>query len=135
MGVRSTIYSLRGSRRASSGPALARGPDHYTAPADNGPNQQQEAPVSVSLVLWTLAVIALTISLFISMVRLIGGPNTLDRIISLDMLAAIAQGGIGIYIAWTQRHHGRRRARRPRAGGVPRIRCPWPGSASTTPPE
>jgi multicomponent Na+:H+ antiporter subunit F len=58
--------------------------------------------VSVSLVLWTLAVIALTISLFISMVRLIGGPNTLDRIISLDMLAAIAQGGIGIYIAWTK---------------------------------
>lgn len=58
--------------------------------------------MSVSLVLWTLAVIALTISLFISMVRLIGGPNTLDRIISLDMLAAIAQGGIGIYIAWTK---------------------------------
>lgn len=58
--------------------------------------------MSISLVLWTLAVIALTISLFVSMVRLVGGPNTLDRIISLDMLAAIAQGGIGVYIAWTK---------------------------------
>lgn len=58
--------------------------------------------MSISLVLWTLAVIALTVSLFVSMVRLVGGPNTLDRIISLDMLAAIAQGGIGVYIAWTK---------------------------------
>jgi len=58
--------------------------------------------VSISLVLWTLAVIAMTISFFIAIIRLVGGPNTLDRLISLDMLAAIAQGGLGIYIAWTK---------------------------------
>lgn len=58
--------------------------------------------MSVSLVLWCLAVIALTAALFASMIRLVGGPNTLDRIISLDMLAAIAQCGLGVYIAWTK---------------------------------
>lgn len=58
--------------------------------------------MSISLVLWCLAVIALTAALFAAMVRLVGGPNTLDRIISLDMLAAIAQCGLGVYIAWTK---------------------------------
>lgn len=58
--------------------------------------------MSISLVLWTLAVIALVISLFVAMVRLVGGPNTLDRMISLDMVAAVAQGGLGVYIAWTK---------------------------------
>ena len=58
--------------------------------------------MSFTLVLWILAVIALSIALFIAMIRLVGGPSTLDRMISLDMLAAIAQGGIGIYLAWTK---------------------------------
>lgn len=57
--------------------------------------------MTVTLLLWSGAVLALTISMFLAMIRLIGGPNTLDRLISLDMLAAIAQGGLGIYIAWT----------------------------------
>ena len=58
--------------------------------------------MSFTLVLWTLTVIALTAALFVTMVRLVGGPNTLDRMISLDMLAAVAQGGLGVYIAWTK---------------------------------
>ena len=58
--------------------------------------------MSFTLVLWILAVIALSIALLIAMIRLVGGPGTLDRMISLDMLAAIAQGGIGIYLAWTK---------------------------------
>ena len=58
--------------------------------------------MSFTLVLWILAVIALSIALFIALIRLVGGPGTLDRMISLDMLAAIAQGGIGIYLAWTK---------------------------------
>lgn len=58
--------------------------------------------MSFTLVLWILAVIAMSIALFIAMIRLVGGPGTLDRMISLDMLAAIAQGGIGIYLAWTK---------------------------------
>lgn len=58
--------------------------------------------MSFTLVLWILAVIALSIALFIAMIRLVGGPGTLDRMISLDMLAAIAQGGIAIYLGWTK---------------------------------
>lgn len=58
--------------------------------------------MSFTLVLWILAVIAMSIALFIAMIRLVGGPGTLDRMISLDMLAAIAQGGIAIYLAWTK---------------------------------
>lgn len=57
--------------------------------------------MSVTLVLWAAAVIALSLALFFAMIRLLGGPNTLDRMISLDTLAAIAQCGLGVYIAWT----------------------------------
>lgn len=57
--------------------------------------------MSVSLLLWGGAVIALTVALFLTTFRLVGGPNTLDRMISLDTLAAIAQCGLGVYIAWT----------------------------------
>ncbi|MBS7547906.1 monovalent cation/H+ antiporter complex subunit F [Dietzia massiliensis] len=58
--------------------------------------------MSVALVLWILAIIALTAALFVTMIRLVGGPNTLDRLISLDMMVAVAQGGIAVYIAWTK---------------------------------
>lgn len=58
--------------------------------------------MSLTIVLWSAAVIALTLALFATMIRLIGGPDTLDRLISLDMLAAIAQCGVGVYIAWTR---------------------------------
>lgn len=56
----------------------------------------------ISLILWSLAIIALTAALFATMIRLVGGPNTLDRLISLDALVAVAQGGIGVYIAWSK---------------------------------
>lgn len=56
---------------------------------------------TLSLILWCVAIIALTAALFATMIRLVGGPNTLDRLISLDTLVAVAQGGIGVYIAWT----------------------------------
>ena len=54
----------------------------------------------ISLILWSLAIIALTAALFATMIRLVGGPNTLDRLISLDALVAVAQGGIDI--AWSK---------------------------------
>ena len=48
----------------------------------------------ISLILWSLAIIALTAALFATMIRLVGGPNTLDRLISLDatslMLACLS---------------------------------------------
>jgi len=58
--------------------------------------------VSVALVFWILAIIALTAALFVTMIRLVGGPSTLDRLISLDTMVAVAQGGIAVYIAWTK---------------------------------
>lgn len=58
--------------------------------------------VTFTLVLWVLSVIMLTAALFTAMVRLVGGPGTLDRLISLDMVVAVAQGGLAVYIAWTQ---------------------------------
>ena len=58
--------------------------------------------MSVALVLWILAIIALTAALFVTMIRLVGGPTPLDRLSSLDMMVAVAQGGIAVYIAWTK---------------------------------
>lgn len=58
--------------------------------------------MTISVVLWTLAIIALTAALALTMIRLVAGPNTLDRLISLDTLVAVAQGGLGVYIAWTR---------------------------------
>ena len=58
--------------------------------------------MSAALVLWILAIIALTAALFVTMIRLVGGPSTLDRLISLDTMVAVAQGGIAVYIAWTK---------------------------------
>lgn len=58
--------------------------------------------MTFTLVLWGLSVIMLTMALFAAMVRLVGGPGTLDRLISLDMVAAVAQCGLGVYIAWTK---------------------------------
>ncbi|AWH93043.1 monovalent cation/H+ antiporter complex subunit F [Dietzia lutea] len=58
--------------------------------------------MSVALVLWILAIVALTAALFTTVIRLLAGPTTLDRLISLDTLVAVAQGGIGVYIAWTR---------------------------------
>lgn len=58
--------------------------------------------MSISLLLWSGAVIALGVALFLAVIRMLAGPSTLDRLVSLDMLAAIAQCGIGVYIAWTK---------------------------------
>lgn len=58
--------------------------------------------MSITLLLWSGAVVALGIALFLTMVRMLAGPSTLDRLISLDMLAAIAQCGVGVYIAWSK---------------------------------
>ena len=58
--------------------------------------------MNLTLLLWSGAVVALGVALFLTVVRLLAGPSTLDRLISLDMLAAVAQCGIGVYIAWTR---------------------------------
>lgn len=58
--------------------------------------------MSFSTLLWSAALLALGFALFLTVVRLLAGPSTLDRIVSLDTLTATAQCGIGAYIAWTR---------------------------------
>ena len=58
--------------------------------------------MSRTLLLRAGAVVVLGIALFLTVVRLLAGPSTLDRLVSLDMLSATAQCGIGVYIAWTR---------------------------------
>lgn len=52
--------------------------------------------------LWTGAAVLLSIALFLTVFRLVAGPGTLDRLVSLDTFAAVCQCGIGVYIAWTR---------------------------------
>ena len=52
-------------------------------------------------IMWSGAVVMLAAALFIVTFRLLRGPNTLDRLISLDTFSAILQCSIGVYIAWT----------------------------------
>ncbi len=58
--------------------------------------------MSISTLLWSAAVLALGFALFLTVIRLLAGPSTLDRIVSLDTLTATAQCGIAAYIAWTR---------------------------------
>ena len=51
---------------------------------------------------WFIASVLLCGSALLCLARLLMGPNTLDRLISLDMMVAVAQGGIAVYIAWTK---------------------------------
>src|SRR5699024_3105837 len=56
--------------------------------------------MSVSLLLWCGTVVALVVALLLATSRLLGGPDTLARPISLDSIVAIAQCGLGVYSAW-----------------------------------
>ena len=52
--------------------------------------------------LWTGAAVLLSIALFLTVFRLVAGPGTLDRLVSLDTFSAVGQCTIGLYIAWTR---------------------------------
>lgn len=43
----------------------------------------------------------LSVSLLLTMFRMAIGPNSIDRVMSLDTISATAQCGVALYIAWT----------------------------------
>lgn len=52
-------------------------------------------------ILLYLAAAILSVSMLLAMVRVAIGPNSIDRVMSLDTISAIAQCGVALYIAWT----------------------------------
>lgn len=52
-------------------------------------------------ILWSTATALLILSALLATYRLIAGPRNLDRMISLDMISAIAQCSIAAFIAIT----------------------------------
>lgn len=54
-----------------------------------------------SQILLSAAVGMLALALALVTFRLLRGPNTLDRMVSLDTFSAVLQCGIGVYITWT----------------------------------
>ncbi|OBK70712.1 monovalent cation/H+ antiporter complex subunit F [Mycobacterium sp. 1274761.0] len=51
--------------------------------------------------IWIIATVMLTASAAILMYRILGGPSTLDRIVALDTLVAVAMCSIGTWAAYS----------------------------------
>lgn len=49
----------------------------------------------------TAAAVGFTIAFLINGYRLLAGPNSLDRLLSLDATAAMIQCALALYICWT----------------------------------
>lgn len=58
--------------------------------------------MSPTTLLWAAAGVFLAFAMCLSLVRIAIGPGTLDRLVSLDTFAAVAQCAIAVYIAWTR---------------------------------
>ena len=50
---------------------------------------------------WIVAAVMLTAAAAITMVRLLAGPSTLDRLVALDTLVAVTMCAIGIWAAFS----------------------------------
>ncbi|BBZ00994.1 cation:proton antiporter [Mycolicibacterium chitae] len=53
------------------------------------------------IVVWVLAGIMLSSAAAITMFRLLSGPSTLDRLVSLDTMIAVTMCGIGTWAAFS----------------------------------
>ncbi|GFG52760.1 cation:proton antiporter [Mycolicibacterium agri] len=53
------------------------------------------------IVVWIIAAVMLTASAAIVMYRILAGPSTLDRLVALDTLVAVAMCGIGTWAAYS----------------------------------
>ncbi|WP_333618769.1 monovalent cation/H+ antiporter complex subunit F [Dietzia sp.] len=56
---------------------------------------------TIEQVILYLSAAVLATAMILSMVRVTFGPNSIDRVMSLDTISAIAQCGVALYIAWT----------------------------------
>ncbi|MGO4441873.1 monovalent cation/H+ antiporter complex subunit F [Mycobacterium sp. 2YAF39] len=50
---------------------------------------------------WIAAAVMLTIAAAVTMIRLLAGPSTLDRLVALDTLVAVTMCGIGVWAAYS----------------------------------
>jgi multicomponent Na+:H+ antiporter subunit F len=52
-------------------------------------------------VVWVIAAVMITTAAVFTMFRLLAGPSTLDRLVAVDTLVAVAMCGIGIWAAYS----------------------------------
>ncbi|SEH50139.1 multisubunit sodium/proton antiporter, MrpF subunit [Mycolicibacterium rutilum] len=52
-------------------------------------------------VVWVIAAVMITAAAAITMFRLLAGPSTLDRLVAVDTLIAVAMCGVGIWAAYS----------------------------------
>jgi multicomponent Na+:H+ antiporter subunit F len=50
---------------------------------------------------WAIAAVMLTAAAAITMIRLLAGPSTLDRLVALDTFVAVTMCGIGTWAAYS----------------------------------
>ncbi len=50
---------------------------------------------------WTVAAVMLSTAAGITMIRMLAGPSTLDRLVALDTLVAVTMCGIGVWAAFS----------------------------------
>jgi multicomponent Na+:H+ antiporter subunit F len=50
---------------------------------------------------WVMAAVMLTAAAAITMIRLLAGPSTLDRLVALDTFVAVTMCGIGTWAAYS----------------------------------
>jgi multicomponent Na+:H+ antiporter subunit F len=50
---------------------------------------------------WIAAAVMLTLAAGVTMIRLLAGPSTLDRLVALDTLVAVTMCGIGAWAAFS----------------------------------
>jgi multicomponent Na+:H+ antiporter subunit F len=50
---------------------------------------------------WVIAAVMLTAAAGVTMIRLLAGPSTLDRLVALDTLIAVTMCGIGTWAAYS----------------------------------
>lgn len=53
-------------------------------------------------VVWVIAAVMLVTAAAITMLRLLAGPSTLDRLVALDTLVAVTMCGIGTWAAFSR---------------------------------
>ncbi|MGV0787874.1 monovalent cation/H+ antiporter complex subunit F [Mycolicibacterium sp. XJ2] len=53
------------------------------------------------ITVWVIAAVMMTAAAAITMFRLLAGPSTLDRLVAVDTLIAVAMCGIGIWSAYS----------------------------------
>ncbi|AZZ80009.1 cation:proton antiporter [Gordonia alkanivorans] len=52
-------------------------------------------------VVWTVAATMLLVAAILTMIAILRGPSTLDRLVSLDVLIALCMCGLGVWAAYS----------------------------------